>query len=324
MKISVAMCTYNGERYLAEQLRSIAEQALQPAELVICDDGSSDQTVAVLEAFRSRVSFPVRLIRNTANLGSTRNFAQCIALCQGAAVALCDQDDRWEPEKLAVCASALNADPSLAGVFSNAGLMNDNGDPVPGSLWDRVRFDAKAQRAFERNPARYLTRRDAVTGAALVFRARERMRFLPLSPDWIHDGWIAFLLATLSRLSPLPQRLFTYRLHRSQQVGIKAVPWRAHLSTPADCALQAHRHYATKYQQLDERMSALEARGEQIPPEVLQRLRSKVEYERTRAHLLQIPRLQRIGPALSLLPGYLEFNKGPISLLRDLAHAQQR
>lgn len=322
MKISVAMCTYNGERYLSEQLRSIADQTLHPAELVVCDDRSTDRTLALLAAFRETVPFPVRLTRNKTNLGSTQNFAQCIALCNGEAIALCDQDDSWKPEKLAVCASALEQDASVAGVFSNADLIDGHGATLPEALWDRVLFDAEAQRQFSVNPARYLTRRDLVTGAALVFRARERERFLPIASEWIHDGWIAFLLATLSQLRPLPQHLFTYRLHISQQVGLTLVPWQAHLSTKVDLALEAHKYQASRYRQLDERITDLELRGEPIPVEVRQRLRRRVNYEQKRAHLLENPRSKRLMTALSLLPEYSEYNKGFMSFLRDLAHAK--
>jgi len=97
MKISVAMCTYNGSRFLENQLNSIGAQEVQPFELVICDDGSTDSTVQIIEAFRETVSFPVHLHRNSTNLGSTRNFQEAIELCRGDIIALCDQDDYWLP-----------------------------------------------------------------------------------------------------------------------------------------------------------------------------------------------------------------------------------
>ena len=108
--VSVALCTYNGTRYLKDQIDSIASQTRVPHELVVCDDCSSDDTVKILEAFASRAPFPVRLSVNPTNLGSTKNFAQAIALCRGDIIALCDQDDVWHPAKLERLASVFAVD----------------------------------------------------------------------------------------------------------------------------------------------------------------------------------------------------------------------
>src|SRR5260370_27009832 len=98
--ISVAMCTFNGARFLPEQLQSIALQTLQPSELVICDDGSTDGTVGILQSFALSARFPVRIFCNQETLGPARNFEKAIGLCDGEIISLCDQDDVWRPEKL--------------------------------------------------------------------------------------------------------------------------------------------------------------------------------------------------------------------------------
>src|SRR5947208_14214106 len=100
--ISVAMCTYNGERFLKEQLESLAAQTRQPDELVVCDDRSTDSTPHIVEAFARAAPFPVRLEVNDRCLGSTKNFEHAILRCTGALIALSDQDDVWHPEKLAL------------------------------------------------------------------------------------------------------------------------------------------------------------------------------------------------------------------------------
>ncbi len=99
-KVSIAMCTYNGQRFLAQQLQSFLDQTVQPDELVVCDDVSSDDSVAVVEAFAARAPFAVRVFRNPQNLGYIRNFEQAIAQCTGDLVFLCDQDDVWDPHKI--------------------------------------------------------------------------------------------------------------------------------------------------------------------------------------------------------------------------------
>ena len=102
--ISVAMCTYNGEKYLREQLESIALQTRLPAELVICDDRSTDSTSEIIRNFADSAPFPVRFNLNPVNLGGatkgiTKNFEQASRLCTGDLIAFCDQDDVWLPKK---------------------------------------------------------------------------------------------------------------------------------------------------------------------------------------------------------------------------------
>ena len=95
LHISVAMCTYNGGKYLREQLISIAKQARLPDELIVCDDVSNDATLQILNEFQKMAPFPIRIHRNGVRLGVTKNFEQAIALCNGDIIALSDQDDVW-------------------------------------------------------------------------------------------------------------------------------------------------------------------------------------------------------------------------------------
>jgi glycosyltransferase involved in cell wall biosynthesis len=94
LRISVAMCTFNGGRYLEEQLESIGAQTRPPCELVVCDDGSKDGTISILKRFEANAPFPVRIVQNGIRMGSTRNFDQAIGMARGEFIALCDQDDR--------------------------------------------------------------------------------------------------------------------------------------------------------------------------------------------------------------------------------------
>lgn len=98
-RISVAMATYNGEKYLGEQLDSLAQQTVMPCELVVCDDGSTDRTVEIVREFASTAPFPVHIHLNEVNLGYSDNFIKAAGLCQGDWIAFCDQDDVWLPNK---------------------------------------------------------------------------------------------------------------------------------------------------------------------------------------------------------------------------------
>src|ERR1051325_7345189 len=94
------MCTYNGAEFLPAQWESILAQSRPPDEIVVCDDGSSDQTRSLLEQLAKESSIPVTLRFNQANLGSVKNFEQAIRLCTGEIIALSDQDDVWRNDKL--------------------------------------------------------------------------------------------------------------------------------------------------------------------------------------------------------------------------------
>jgi glycosyltransferase involved in cell wall biosynthesis len=109
MNISIALATYNGERWLREQLDSLARQTLRPSELVISDDQSSDGTLAVVREFAARSSFPVRVVQNDVRRGFADNFINALRHCGGDAVAYCDQDDVWRAWKLERCVSAMSA-----------------------------------------------------------------------------------------------------------------------------------------------------------------------------------------------------------------------
>jgi len=100
MKISIAMATYNGEKYLREQLASFTTQTHQPDELVVCDDGSNDATVDILRQFAASAPFEVSIHENETNLGYAKNFEKAMSLCSGDIVFLSDQDDVWFDSKL--------------------------------------------------------------------------------------------------------------------------------------------------------------------------------------------------------------------------------
>ena len=316
MTISVAMCTYNGGRFLEEQLTSIAVQTLLPSELVVCDDGSSDSTEEVVKAFADRVPFPVRFHRNTVNLGSTANFEQAIQLCHGDLIALCDQDDVWGANKLRQMAEVFNQQPDVAGVFTNAKLIDEHGQTLPGTLWKKNLFSAWKQRKFHGlyAPLR-LVQWDTVTGATFMFRASYIPQFLPISREWVHDGWIALILASVAKLHALPECVMSYRIHASQQVGAREVAWHEHLSTEKEKAVKSHRYEARRLLAIKKKLEGLS-----VDPTIVQAIRKRLSYLERRTNLLEAPPLQRIIPAFGLLPGYFRYHKGIMSMLRDLLH----
>jgi hypothetical protein len=216
------MCTYNGARYLEEQLTSIASQGRLPDELVVCDDGSTDASLAIVRDFAIHAGFRTRVFRNDVTLGVVRNFQQAIAHCDGELITLADQDDVWRKDKLAVIEREFETMPNVELVFSNAELIDAVGNPTQTRLWD-ITFSAEEQRLAERGDfLRVLAQRNVVTGAAMAFRSNIQNLLLPIPVDGtlLHDGWIALLVAAVGHVSWLDETLIKYRIHAGQQIGM--------------------------------------------------------------------------------------------------------
>src|SRR5713226_920848 len=125
MKMSVTLCTYNGERFLYEQLASIQAQSRRPDEVVICDDASTDRTVVIAREFAASASFPVRIFVNEHTIGSSKNFERAIGLSEGEIIALSDQDDVWVKDKMFVIERLFMEFPDTSVAFSDAEMVDE-------------------------------------------------------------------------------------------------------------------------------------------------------------------------------------------------------
>jgi glycosyltransferase involved in cell wall biosynthesis len=219
MLISVALCTYNGARFLEEQLESILRQTRLPDELILSDDGSMDRTLAIAQEFASRASFPVKILDGPERVGSTGNFERAIRCCRGDLIALSDQDDRWHPERLARSISAFERQPDTVLVFTNGTLIDETGAPLPGSLWQRFGFAGDTFRRFAAGDYGLLCRERFITGATMMFRRSALADALPIPSEWVHDAWLGTVLSFHGNVTALNEPLIEYRVHPQQQVG---------------------------------------------------------------------------------------------------------
>jgi glycosyltransferase involved in cell wall biosynthesis len=225
MKISIAMCTYNGADFLPAQLQSIITQSRPPDEIVICDDGSTDGTRAVLETFKKESSIPITLHINDRNLGSVKNFERSITLCTGDVIALSDQDDVWRSDKLHLFESVLNKSPSAGIIFSDAEIVDEHLNPLDRRMWDEVGFDAHRRKLVRTGRAlEVLIHGWTVTGATMAFRTNFVKLSLPIPDEiaMIHDGWIALTIAAVADVVAVDETLIKYRQHAQQQIGAPA------------------------------------------------------------------------------------------------------
>ena len=221
------MCTYNGARFVAEQLASIAAQTRPPDELVVCDDCSTDATIACVREFARTAPFPVRVFENEKNLGSTKNFERAVELCEGDFIAFADQDDVWLPEKLRRLEETL-ANESTALAFTDGEVVDESLRTLGQRVWQTIRFGEEEQRLFREGRAfAVLLDHNVVTGAAMALKAEFKELILPFPNDLTHDGipvihdwWSALLIAAVGDVVFLSEPLFKYRQHSGQQMGV--------------------------------------------------------------------------------------------------------
>lgn len=221
MKISIAMATYNGERYIREQLESLAAQNHLPDELVVTDDGSTDATMRILDEFARQAPFAVRIYRNESRLGFADNFLKAAALCTGDWVAFCDQDDVWLPNKLERCARELS-DPSVVFIVHPGMVVDHKLNPLG---WQVPNFTIAATRIpLQGDPwgvyPGFVTmiRRDILS--LLNGDTRPAHPHFPGSRQ-PHDRWAYFLASVFGNTKIIPDFLVLYRQHETNTYGVK-------------------------------------------------------------------------------------------------------
>lgn len=146
-KISVCMAVYNGQKYIKEQLLSIFNQSREVDEVVICDDHSSDDTIAIVRAFISehKLENKWHLYCNESTKGYPSNFYYAMSLCQGDIVFLADQDDVWEADKIKIMSQAMSEDDKILLLASAWKVMDKDGNII-----DKKDDESKQNTALEK------------------------------------------------------------------------------------------------------------------------------------------------------------------------------
>lgn len=214
------MCTYNGAEFLPAQLESIAAQSRRPDEIVVCDDGSTDETISTIKGFGA--TLPITLHINEKNLGTIKNFEKAIKLCTGNVIVLSDQDDVWREDKLKQIQTAFEQNPTVGLVFSDAEIVDGKLNSLNRRMWNEVGFDTHKRKLITQGRALdVLITGWIVTGATMAFRSEYKNLALPIPTNiqMIHDGWIALTVASVANVVALDDPLIKYRQHERQQVG---------------------------------------------------------------------------------------------------------
>ena len=201
-RVSIALCTFNGGRYLRQQLESLLAQDYEDFEIVICDDASSDDTLAIIEWFAQQER-RIRYTVNPSNIGFQRNFEHTLKACRGALIAPCDQDDLWQPTKLGKLVAAIEGH-ALA--YCDSLLVDEEGKPAGpkmSAIVHMVTTDDPAIFAFG----------NCVSGHAMLFRRELLERALPIPDAFFYDWWIAAVAAAMGGIMYWDESLVMYRQH---------------------------------------------------------------------------------------------------------------
>ena len=223
------MCTYNGAKFIEEQLWSIFRQSLLPREIIVSDDNSSDETILLVNKTFKEASISIegvneitlKVIINPTPLGVTKNFEQAISLCSQELIALCDQDDVWQPTKLEELSLLFDQSPELLFAFSNSRLVDAEGRPIGQTSFDALRVSKKEKSKFETGKgSSVLLKRNLATGATVMFRNRLFKIAKPFPSDWVHDEWLALVSSFAGQIIMNDHCLIDYRQHGNNQIGI--------------------------------------------------------------------------------------------------------
>lgn len=234
MTVAIAICTYNGEKYLATQLDSILQQTQMPDEIVVCDDGSNDATIKILENYKTRYPNVFKIHCNDTNLGYFKNFEKAINLCSSDIIITSDQDDIWKPNKIEVTKRYFKENPHHDGVFNDLEIIGENGQIIEPSYlnWKNISYDFIQKHIVDNT---LLVQQQGlgsfILGCALAIRKSAIEKYDLKNFTLAHDLYISQKLSAKNKLGFIPQALSQYRQHDNQVCGLRAASKQTHTAT---------------------------------------------------------------------------------------------
>lgn len=202
--VSIALCTYNGAKYLPMQLDSILKQTYPNLELVIVDDNSTDDTRNLLR-LKAKEDSRIKLFFNDENLGFNANFEKAIKLCSGNFVAIADQDDIWKLDKLSRL--MVNIGDNWL-IFSNSQFIDANDNLIEGQI-------LKNNFSLGKRDFKSLLFSNFVTGHTVLFTKEFLNYLLPIPYSGYYDWWMGFVAIYHNKITCLNEKLTLHRIHNS-------------------------------------------------------------------------------------------------------------
>ena len=207
--VSIALCTYNGEAYIREQLDSIVNQSYSPLELIAVDDCSTDNTLHILQEYAAKYPF-IKVFVNPENLGYIRNFEKALQLCSGNFIALSDQDDIWDLKKIEKQVHAIGN--SLL-VYHDSEFIDQNGNSLNRKMSDLMNLYRGDQ------PEAFLFF-NCISGHSVLMKKELRDELLPFPHAYFHDWWMGYVATNLGSIDFVNETLVKYRQHQKADTNI--------------------------------------------------------------------------------------------------------
>lgn len=215
MKISIALCTYNGEKFISEQLQSLFSQTQVPDEIIVSDDGSKDKTIDIAEKLLKASKIPYKLFKQTPSLGVYKNFEFCMSQCTHDIIFPCDQDDIWKKDKLEKHLRQHESHIDKVLVYSNADVIQNDVDHYLYPLWDpklieNGQYHTKNKMLYEGK---------SIAGCCMSIDREFFHQILPIPHEIYHDDWCATSASLIDGILGIPESLIYYRQHGGNVVG---------------------------------------------------------------------------------------------------------
>ena len=218
-KVDVLLATYNGEKYLKEQIDSILEQTHSDFRLLISDDGSTDGTRKILEEYKNKDS-RIQVFFQESNLGVVKNFEFLLKKVESAYYMFSDQDDIWKAEKIEKSLNKIEND-NCDLVYSDLEVVDEKLNVTYESYWKLKGIYNKIKK-YNNFESLYLN--NFVTGCTIISKKELIDTYLPLpnsSKYVLHDYWISLILSQNGKIDYIEEPLIKYRQHKNNKVGSK-------------------------------------------------------------------------------------------------------
>ena len=324
--VSVAMRVYNSSRFVGEQLASVLAQTSPPDQIVVGDDGSTDDTLDIVrglvdDANRSGAGIELTIL-SSEHIGKKLNLERTLAACDGDILVVCDHDYGCHPTRFERIREEFARRPDLMCLHGEAEIIDGDGAPLGRRLTEAQLVTAQERERYAAGEAfEVLVRRNIVTGATAAFSRALVPIALPHPPDWIFDEWLGIVAASMGALGFMPDAQLDYRLHGSNEAGVGRTT-----GQKAGMLLQpGTSRNARLLSRAQELCAQLEELGPRVPPHRRALAKAKLQHERRRSRMPR-NRLLRAAPVLSAAAtgAYGRLARGRKDVLLDLVQPLPR
>lgn len=248
--VTVLLATYNGERYLREQLDSILRQTYKDFKILIHDDGSTDGTVAIINEYAAKFPELIEILDAPSQKGACANFALLFSKCDSDYIMFCDQDDVWFSEKIEKSISKIVEAEKEFGAYTpilvHGDLVVTDGNlrPVNNSFFAYQKLD------YQYATLPHLLVQNCVTGCTVTVNRALKLRSGEIPKECaMHDWWLALIAASFGKIVFIEEPLIFYRQHENNSVGAKSASGLSYIARKLSNLGDMKSNYLTTYVQ---------------------------------------------------------------------------